>query len=138
MWSGRSIGSLTVQRGTVDGRVFYVGDDPFDLKIWVEAVSKALIGKPVRYIPTWIVRVMALAGDLFKALRIPFPMNSGRFKSMTSDYITPMDRTVAALGASPHTMADGIERTVQWYDDGSDRWQPGVKKDTRSMNGSIA
>ncbi|MBK7385109.1 MAG: NAD(P)-dependent oxidoreductase [Flavobacteriales bacterium] len=60
---------LTVQRGTVDGRVFYVGDDPFDLKIWVEAVSKALIGKPVRYIPTWIVTSRRWIGRKQRSVR---------------------------------------------------------------------
>lgn len=100
----------------VHERVFYVGDPPLDLRVWVEAISKALVGKPVRYIPTWAVRGLALAGDALKALRLPFPITSGRFRSMTTDYITPMDKTEAALGKAPWALEDGARATVDWYD----------------------
>jgi nucleoside-diphosphate-sugar epimerase len=111
---------LEVPREVVDGRVFYVGDRPFDLKTWVEAVSKELVGRPVRYIPGGVVRAMALFGDVCKALRLPFPINSGRFRSMTSDYITPMDRTIDALGEAPYSMEQGVKEFVRWYDTGSE------------------
>jgi len=103
----------------VNGRVFYVGDPPFDLRTWVEAVSKALTGRSVRYIPTWVVRGLAVTGDVLKAVGLPFPITSGRFRSMTSDYITPMDRTIAALGAAPTGMEEGVRATVAWYDGAS-------------------
>lgn len=115
----------------VHGRVLYVGDQPFDLKEWVEEVSRQLVGKRVRYIPSWLVRSLALCGDALKALGLPFPITSGRYRSMTSDYITPMDRTIEALGPAPYSNADGVKAMVQWYDDGSDRWRAGEKKDAR-------
>lgn len=122
---------LTAPRGTVDGRVFYVGDRPFDLKVWVEAVSRQLIGKPVRYIPTWIVRSLALCGDVFRAIGIPFPITSGRYRSMTTDYITPMDRTIEAFGEAPFSMEEGIRETIRWYDDGSEHIRAGARRDVR-------
>lgn len=112
---------LTAPRERVNGQVFYVGDRPFDLKVWVEEVSKQLIGKPVRYIPGWLIRTIALGGDVLKFLRIPFPITSGRFRSMTSDYITPMDKTIAAFGEAPYSMEAGIKEMVKWYDGGSER-----------------
>lgn len=115
----------------VNRRVLYVGDRPFDLKVWVEEVSNQLVGHGVRYIPTWVVTGMALFGDLLKAFRLPFPITSGRFRSMTSDYITPMDRTIEAVGEAPFSMADGIRETIRWYDDASDRWKAGARKDAR-------
>lgn len=123
---------LNLPSEAVSGKVFYVGDQPFDLKIWVEAVSLALTGRPVRYIPTWIVQALALFGDALKALRIPFPITSGRYRSMTTDYITPMDRTVEALGEAPFSMADGIRETVAWYDNGSERVLARARKDVRT------
>lgn len=125
---------LTAPREVVDGRVFYVGDQPVDLKVWVEAVSKRLTGRPVRYIPTWVVKGLALCGDVLKVLHLPFPITSGRYRSMTTDYITPMDRTIEALGEAPFSMEEGIERTVRWYDGGSARYHAGVKKDVRGSN----
>ncbi len=112
---------LHADRDTVHGRVFYVGDRPFDLKVWVEAVSMELTGRPVRYIPAWVVRAAAWAGDVLTAVGMPFPITSGRYRSMTSAYETPMDRTITALGEAPYTMEEGIREMVRWYDDGSER-----------------
>lgn len=107
---------LAAPAETVHGKVFYVGDHPMDLRVWVEAISKGLVGRPVRYIPTWMVRGLAFGGDVLKAVGVPFPITSGRFRSMTSDYITPMDRTVAALGEAPYSLEEGVEAMVHWYD----------------------
>lgn len=115
----------------VHEKVFYVGDQPFDLKTWVEAVSRRLVDRPVRYIPTWLVRALAITGDVLKVLRIPFPITSGRYRSMTSDYITPMDRTISAVGDAPLGMTEAIDETIRWYDDKSERWTAGRRKDAR-------
>ncbi len=129
----RMLNVLPVQ--LVNGKVCYVGDRPFDLKEWVELISRRLTGKPVRYIPTWLVRLVAFGGDVLKAVRIPFPITTGRFRSMTSDYITPMDRTIQALGEAPCTLEEGCGRTmVRWYDNGSDRIIAHTLKDVRQKN----
>ncbi|MBP8822097.1 MAG: NAD(P)-dependent oxidoreductase [Flavobacteriales bacterium] len=107
---------LEAPSGDVNARVFYVGDPPIDLRIWVEAVSDALIGAPVRYVPTWVVKGLAAAGDVLTAARVPFPITSGRFRSMTSDYITPMDATETTLGKAPFNLEEGVRATVEWYD----------------------
>jgi nucleoside-diphosphate-sugar epimerase len=122
---------LTVPRAAVDQRVFYVGDRPFDLKEWVEVVSRVLTGKQVRYIPTFLIRGMALCGDLLKAVGLPFPITSGRYRSMTSDYITPMDRTIDALGEAPYGMEEGVREMVNWYDNGSERIVKPTRIDVR-------
>ncbi|MCB0769794.1 MAG: NAD(P)-dependent oxidoreductase [Flavobacteriales bacterium] len=122
---------LQVTREVMDGQVFYVGDPPLDLKEWVEAVSKELVGRPVRYIPTWLIRVVAICGDALKMVGIPFPITSGRFRSMTSDYITPMDRTIDRLGEAPFSMEQGVAEMVAWYDGGSERIIAPKKKDVR-------
>ncbi|MEO8733492.1 MAG: hypothetical protein ABI373_04085, partial [Flavobacteriales bacterium] len=72
--------------------------------------------KPVRYIPTWIVKSLAFVGDVFKIVGLPFPISSGRFHSMTSDYITPMNKTIAALGQAPCSLQEGVHAMVTWYD----------------------
>ncbi len=118
-------------REKVDQKVFYVGDRPFDLKTWVEVVSRELTGKPVRYIPTAFIRTIALGGDLLKLLGIPFPITSGRFRSMTSDYITPMDRTIDAFGEAPYSMEEGVKEMVRWYDGGSEKIVAPVLRDVR-------
>lgn len=115
----------------VNGQVFYVGDQPMDLRLWVDAISRALVKKPVRYIPTWLVRSIAFGGDVLKVFRIPFPITTGRFRSMTSDYITPMDKTIAAFGNAPWTLEAGVKEMVRWYDNGSERIVAHTLKDVR-------
>jgi nucleoside-diphosphate-sugar epimerase len=122
---------LTLPTEHINGKVFYVGDQPFDLRIWVDAISRRLTGKPVRYIPSWLVRTIALGGDLLKLLHIPFPITSGRYRSMTSDYITPMDRTIAALGEAPFSLEKAVDETITWYENGSERIVAHTLKDVR-------
>ena len=124
---------LEVPAATVNKKVFYVGDHPMDLRVWVEAISQGLVGKSVRYIPTWIVKGLALGGDVLKAVRIPFPITSGRFRSMTSDYITPMNTTVEALGEAPHSLEEGVKAMVLWYDTESAAAKAPVLIDTRQL-----
>ena len=126
VWQIDRILRLPAER--MNGRVFYVGDPPFDLRTWVEAVSKALTGRSVRYIPTWAVRTLAVTGDVLKGVGLPFPITSGRFRSMTSDYITPRDRTIEALGPAPFSVEEGVKAMVAWYDDGSERIAHPVRK----------
>jgi GlcNAc-P-P-Und epimerase len=120
------------------GRVLYVGDPPIDLKVWVEAISRELVGRPVRYIPHGLIRLIALGGDVLKALRIPFPITSGRFRSMTSDYITPMDRTIEAVGEAPYSLEEGVKEMVRWYDAGSERIVAPVLRDVRQRTPASA
>ncbi|MFN6116569.1 MAG: NAD-dependent epimerase/dehydratase family protein [Flavobacteriales bacterium] len=122
---------LSVPRALVDRQVLYVGDRPFDLKEWVEVVSRELTGKPVRYIPTALIRLMAWGGDVLKAVHIPFPITSGRFRSMSSDYVTPMDKTIQVVGEAPWSIQDGVKAMVRWYDNGSERIVAPVLKDVR-------
>lgn len=122
---------LEASSDKVAGKVFYVGDAPVDLKVWVEAISKELVGKPVRYIPTFVVRAAALFGDVLKTIGLRFPITSTRFRSMTSDYITPMDRTVGAFGEAPFSMSQGAAIMVRWYDEVSHSVQAPEFRDAR-------
>ncbi len=122
---------LTLPRLDMNGKVFYVGDQPIDLRIWVNAISRRLTGKPVRYIPAWLVRSIAFGGDILKTLGIPFPITTGRYRSMTSDYITPMDRTIAALGEAPFSLEKAVDETITWYLSGSERTIAHTLKDVR-------
>lgn len=122
---------LTLPKEQMNGKVFYVGDQPVDLRIWVEAISRRLTGKSVRYIPSWLVRSIAFGGDILAAVHIPFPITTGRYRSMTSDYITPMDRTIAALGEAPFRLEQAVDETIKWYENGSDRIIAHTLKDVR-------
>ena len=96
------------------GKVFYVGDAPVDLFEWTDAFSKELIGRPVRVVPSAVLRGLARVGDLVVLAGGKFPIFTSRFRSMTEDYVTPMEPTFAALGPSPISMIEGVRETVDW------------------------
>jgi nucleoside-diphosphate-sugar epimerase len=99
----------------VHGKTFYLGDRPINLFDWVNGFSKALTGREVRVIPRPLMRALALAGDIPSRLTgKPFLINSSRFRSMTTDYETPMEPTFELLGENPYTLEDGIHETVKW------------------------
>lgn len=100
----------------VHQQVFYVGDKPIDLRQWVEHISHELTGKSVRILPTPLVKGIALTGDILQKGKIPFPITSTRFNSMTQDYLTPIDKTYAALGTPPFTMEEGVKEMIAWHD----------------------
>lgn len=123
---------LEAPKEQVQGQMFYVGDTPLNLLEWVQCVSHTLTGKSAKIIPTVIVKGLALAGDLLKAVNVKFPITSTRFNSMTQDYLTLIDMTYAALGSPPYSMEQGVKETVDWYETASQGVRnPTVKRPQR-------
>jgi len=59
-------------------------------------------------------------GDAARAVGLPAPLDSGRYRSMTEDYPTPMARTTEALGRLPVVdMERGVAETVEWLRTGA-------------------
>jgi GlcNAc-P-P-Und epimerase len=102
-------------RERVDGKTLYVGDRPINLFDWADGFSRALTGRGVRVIPRPLMRVLALAGDIpTRVSGKPFLINSSRYRSMITNYETPMEPTFELLGENPYTLEDGIHETVKW------------------------
>ncbi len=102
-------------RDRVDRQTLYLGDPPTDLFDWTNGFSKALAGREVRVVPRPLLRIMALLGDIPTRLTgRPFLINSSRFRSMTTNYETPMQRTFDLLGENPYSLEQGIQETVDW------------------------
>jgi nucleoside-diphosphate-sugar epimerase len=101
----------------IQGKVFYLSDyDEFTIRAWADAIAAATSSKRIRTIPSWIMRLMALAGDALKALGWKsVPMSSFRLRNMWSDTThIPLDNTRALTGPLPFSMADGVRRTIAW------------------------
>ena len=106
---------LQIAEEKVHQQVFYVGDTPIDLREWVQHISLALTGKPVRILPTPLVKGIALVGDALKQVNVRFPLTTTRFNSMTQDYLAPIEKTHEVLGAPPHATEAGVKETIAWY-----------------------
>jgi GlcNAc-P-P-Und epimerase len=102
-------------RDLVNRRTIYLGDPPINLFDWTDGFSRALRGRGVRVVPRWLMRVLALLGDIPSRLTgKPFLINSSRLRSMTTDYTTPMPETFKLLGPNPYSLDEGIRETVEW------------------------
>ncbi len=116
------VGNVVDQVMTLLGRddgayhkgVFYLGDRPIDLFEWTNAFSMELTGRPVRVVPRPALRALAKVGDVVVRSGGKFPIFSSRFRSMTEDYVTPMEPTFEALGPAPISMREGVRETVSW------------------------
>ena len=105
---------LHLERSAVDRRVFYVGDDPLDLREWVDAFSTELTGRRARRVPKPFVHGIALAGEVLRRAGLHPPIQLQRFRSMTTDYLVPMGPTFDLLGDRGIPLVEGVRRTVAW------------------------
>lgn len=109
------VGLMEADVAKINGKVFYVGDAPRDLRDWVNGFSLALRGRPVTVAPRPLLRTMALAGDLISKVRgREFLIHSSRYRSMVTSDQAPMSATFELLGPSPVSLDQAVDETVQW------------------------
>ena len=118
---------LELQDNDVNQKVFYVGDQPLNLLEWVNAFSLLQRGRKVKVIPRRLVKAIALLGDLFSMIAVPFPLTSSRFKSMTTNNQAPMGKTFEVLGNPPYSLHDGVLETIKWIE----KYHPRLIKKTK-------
>ena len=108
---------LNLPADFVNGRTFYVGDAPCPILEWVNAFSRALNGRDVSHVPEWLMIGLAKSGDLISRISgKPFLINSSRLNSITSEYLTPMQRTFDILGEPKFSLHEGVQETVRWLE----------------------
>lgn len=106
---------LQADAGSIDKRTFYISDEPLDLLSWVNGFSQGLRGKNVTVVPVFLLRLLAIAGDIFVKLGVKrFPMTSFRLNNMTTENIVDTDGIFEVTGKPPVSMDEGIKRTVSW------------------------
>jgi hypothetical protein len=44
----------------------------------------------------------------------PFYITSSRYRSMVTDYVTPMDKTYSVLGQPKFSLQQGVNETLTW------------------------
>jgi nucleoside-diphosphate-sugar epimerase len=98
----------------IDKQVFYVGDRPIDIYEWVNEFSMALRGKHAFRAPRVLLHAIGMVGDIFSKFGKSFPLTVSRYKNMTSDYLTPMEKTFDTFGEPPFSLEGGVDETVKW------------------------
>jgi hypothetical protein len=98
----------------VNRQVLYVGDEAFDLVDWVNAASSRLTGRKAKTAPRSLLYLLALAGEAAQRCGVKAPLSLLRYRAMTEDYLTPIQRTIDLTGPAPYSMEQAIDETLQW------------------------
>lgn len=97
-----------------NNKVFYIGDNPaYEINDWADEIAGEL-GIKIFTLPLWLVKSLALFGDLLGIFGIHFPMQSFRFKNMTNDGINNLENTYKIAPDVPYTRIEGIKSTLFW------------------------
>ncbi|WP_428661396.1 NAD-dependent epimerase/dehydratase family protein [Runella sp.] len=98
----------------VNHKMFYIGDEPIDSYIWLNELSLQLTGKKIKRIPKFIFQGAALAGDILRKVKIPFPLYTKRFNNMIEDYPAPTKKTIDLFGPTDSDIKKNVEETIRW------------------------
>ena len=116
----------TASSGDVNGTTFYLADpSPLNLRTWSNMIQVAIGARRIFTMPTGILKVVALLGDLTKLLgwKSP-PLTSFRLKNMQTDLNYPVAPIIAE--GLPFTLEEGVQETVNWLYQNGDIANPGA------------
>lgn len=100
----------------VEKNVFYLADYPYiSVQDWSRIISKAFGRGEVLVAPILIMKIIALAGDVFKFLGVMDPpITSFRLKNILTGAYYPIENTKKIVGDLPFSVEKGVEKTVKW------------------------
>ncbi len=98
----------------VNGKVYYVGEEPIKQIEWINAFSNALIGREVLQVPKFFIYLLALVGDALDCMGVKFPMDGPRFFNLTTSNPVSISPIIDAFGIPPYSMNNGVLETVRW------------------------
>jgi len=99
-------------------KIFYLTDyDTFTIRQWADMISIKLRNKRIRTIPEWMVRVLAVVGDLVKFCGIKEPpFSSFRLQNMRANTAgIPTESIEQITGPLPYSLEQGVEETILWF-----------------------
>lgn len=99
------------------GQVYFGNDfHPYTMREIVDTAADHY-GVRIRQAPVWLITVAAYVLGIFKVLGVNVPLYPFRLRNMRMTYCYDIQKSVA-LGYNPEFgLADGVKRTLGWYDD---------------------
>ncbi|TRZ95314.1 MAG: SDR family oxidoreductase [Dehalococcoidia bacterium] len=98
----------------VHHETFYLADyPPMNIRTWTNLIQKTLKAKRIREVPIWVLRILAILGDLAKLAgwKNP-PLSSFRLNNLLTNSIYDLDPIV--VGELPYTLEEAVQITVDW------------------------
>lgn len=101
------------------GDIYYAADGVFDSGEYLDAMSLALCGKPVRRFPLALLRGAGEIGTALRRVGVNFPLDRERVMRMSTDYVVPLTPMDNAMRYPKVKFEDAVQRTAKWYLSGS-------------------
>lgn len=111
----RQILSAAFSSAVREGDIYYAGDAAIDSAIFLDAMSLALRGRPVRRFPLGLLRFAGEIGSAGRALGLPLPLDRERVMRMSTSYAVPLGAIDAIMMFAPVAFDDAMRRTADWY-----------------------
>ena len=106
---------LTVDRALVDGKLFYIGDDPaLAVDAFADRIRARLGREPASRLPTYALSILARVGDVATSLGLPFPMSSFRLRNMLHDNLQDVLPVSKLVQSTPVGLDEAIDETLRW------------------------
>jgi len=107
---------LLSEDSQVDKETYYLADYPwYSTKEWANSIQEVLQTKPIKTAPLWLLRSIAIFGDILKTiLGLDPPLTSFRLKNMLTGGDYPTGNTEELCGKLPFSLNQGVQKTAQW------------------------
>ena len=111
-WQIMSI--LGASPSLVNGKTLYLGDSLMKQFDWINAFHLALTGRSVKVVPKSFIRLLATIGDVLGSLKISFPMQSERYRNLTTSNPVSIAPIIEAFGNPPYSFEEALAETCEW------------------------
>ncbi len=100
----------------IDKSTFYIADYPcYSTKKWAIEIQKVLNSKKIKTAPLWVLRIIALLGDIMKKLfKFDPPLTSFRLNNMLTGGDYPLKNTRKIVGELPYNLNESVYITAKW------------------------
>ena len=105
-----------IDKDKINKKAFYTTDPKITSEEWLNAFSVTLSGKKINRIPRSMWYVLGAVGSFLKSLKIPFPVDLGRYFRTTVNEKLPVEKTIELMDydANAIKLDEAVKLTVDW------------------------
>ncbi|MBK1882850.1 NAD(P)-dependent oxidoreductase [Luteolibacter pohnpeiensis] len=98
------------------GKTFYLCDEPpLEVSAWANQIADAMKVSRPKQVPYFILKSIALGGDLLKLIGMKNPpLTSFRLSNLTCEMLHDGAFLRDNIGAPPYSLEEGVSQTVEW------------------------
>jgi len=100
----------------INKSTYYFADYPwYSTKEWANTIQRTLNTKSIKTAPLWILRSIAIVGDIVKKIfNFDPPLTSFRLNNMLTGGAYPINNTKQIVGELPYNLNESVYITAQW------------------------